>query len=285
MEVGSSFARSNFQLGPRKSIFLEEMWETLDFVSYVGKVGEIGTYGGFQQGGQFVTVVLCRKINEAVLMSQLLTYIRERKWGLDQIAQAVGSSSELPIASSSSSSDNPKVQASQNLVNYIGSHLEPFANTVVESDKDRQIADLKRQMEQAKSSSSMEPDPSEAMERPPKRTRLATKQDPTASFRNQVLDFSVVASARPLSKTAPKSMTKIQVMKWIDGLQLSQGQKASLDNLIKGADDMYRSLSSEEQASLPDRAAQLGLPVSLISKAKEIELLRTILTAVFNSTV
>ena len=74
-------------------------------------------------------------------------------------------------------------------------------------------------------------------------------------------------------------------MKWIDGLQLSQGQKASLDNLIKGADDMFRSLSSEEQATLSDRAAQLGLPISLISKAKEIESLRTILTAVFISTI
>ena len=235
--------------------------------------------------GQFVTVVFCRKINEAVLMSQLLTYIRERKWDIDQIAQAAGSSSNLPIASSSSSSENPKVQASQSLANYIGSHLEPFANTVVDNDKDRQIADLKRQLEQAKSSSPMEPGPSEAMERPPKRTRLATKQDANASFRKQALDFSVVSSERPLSKTAPKSMTKIQVMKWIDGLQLSQGQKASLDNLIKGADDMFRSLSPKEQASLPDRAAQLGLPISLISKAKEIELLCTILTAVFISTV
>ena len=62
-----------------------------------------------------------------------------------------------------------------------------------------------------------------------------------------------------MSKTAPEAMTKIQVMKWIGGLQLSQGQKGSLDNLIKGADDMFRSLSSEEPATLPHRAAQLGL--------------------------
>ena len=105
-------------------------------------------------------------------MSQLLTYIRERKWDIDQIAQVVGSSSNLPIASSSSSSENPKVQTSQNLANYIGSHLEPFANTVVENDKDRQIADLERQLEQAKLSSPMEPGPREAMERPPKRIHL-----------------------------------------------------------------------------------------------------------------
>ena len=123
------------------------------------------------------------------------------------------------------------------------------------------------------------------MERPPKRTRLTTKQDATANFRDQVLDFSVASSERHLSKTAPKAMTKTQVMKWIDGLQLYQGLKASLDNLINGADDMFRSLSSEERATLPDRAAQLGLPISLLSKAKEIELLRTILTAVFISTV
>ena len=92
--------------------------------------------------GQFVTVVFRRKVNEAALMSQLLTYIRERKRDIDQIAQAVGSSSNLPVASSSSSSENPKVQASQALANYIGSHLEHFANTVVENDKDRQIVIL-----------------------------------------------------------------------------------------------------------------------------------------------
>ena len=48
---------------------------------------------------------------------------------------------------------------------------------------------------------------------------------------------------------------------------------------------MFRSLSSQERATLPDRAAQLGLPISLISEAKEIELLRAILTTVFISTV
>ena len=154
--------------------------------------------------GQFVTVAFCRKVNEAVLMSQLLTYIRERKWDIDQIAQAVGSSSNLPIASSSSSSENPNVQASQSLANYIGRRLEQFANTVVENDKGRQIADLKRQLEQAKSSSPTEPGPSEAMERFPKRTRLATKRDATANFRDQVLDFLLF----PVKGLCPKLLLR-----------------------------------------------------------------------------
>ena len=100
--------------------------------------------------GQFVTVVFCRKVNEAVLMSQLLTHVRKRKWDIDQISQAVGSSSNLPIASSSSSSENPKVQASQSLANYTGSHLEQFANTVVENDKERQIVILSVNLDLAK---------------------------------------------------------------------------------------------------------------------------------------
>ena len=36
--------------------------------------------------GQFLTVVFCRRVSEAVFVSQLLSAIRERRWDLDQVA-------------------------------------------------------------------------------------------------------------------------------------------------------------------------------------------------------
>ena len=83
--------------------------------------------------GAFTTIVFCRKINESMLATNLLSAIRDskRRWDIDSLARECGKQHPecIPVGSTASSSasktDEPSREM-QTLVNFLIQKLEPL---------------------------------------------------------------------------------------------------------------------------------------------------------------
>ena len=89
--------------------------------------------------GAFTTIVFCRKINESILATGLLSSIRDskRRWDIDSVARECAKRHPdcIPVSASASSKGEETSREMQTLINFLIKQLEPLAN----EDKDEHI--------------------------------------------------------------------------------------------------------------------------------------------------
>ena len=104
--------------------------------------------------GQYVSLVIARKVNESVLMSQFLTSLREQRWDLDDISHEYCRHHPDQVAlKSNMSSDEVKAAKTLAVANFLVEALRPFAvdkAAASSSDQSQVIADLQAQLKAEK---------------------------------------------------------------------------------------------------------------------------------------
>ena len=162
--------------------------------------------------GAFTTIVFCRKINESMLATGLLSALREskRRWDIDSLARECGKRHPDCIPSSAASSpkgDEPNKEI-PTLINYLVKQLEPLAN----EDKDFQIRMLEAKLAEKDkpcSSGSLPVTDSANMAQPTKRRRIAVKSGLT----KHLFDMNIGITDRPLASDSPTSSNSATVKK------------------------------------------------------------------------
>ena len=128
--------------------------------------------------GQYVSLVIARKVNESVLSSQLLTAIREQKWDLDELSNEFCRLHPDKVSLKATMNvDETKAAKTQAVANYIVECLQPFAtasSAASSSDQTQLIADLQAQLE-AEKAKNKAPSPPAMSQPPAKRIRLCSK--------------------------------------------------------------------------------------------------------------
>ena len=169
--------------------------------------------------GAFTTIVFCRKINESMLATGLLSSIRDskRRWDIDSVARECAKRNPdcIPASASASSKGEETSREMQTLINFLIKQLEPFAN----EDKDEHIRLLEAKLaekEKPASSSALPVVESPSMAQPAKRRRIAIKSDLT----KHLFDMSIGVTERPLAFEAPSSHTAADVKKWWSSLKV-----------------------------------------------------------------
>ncbi len=239
--------------------------------------------------GHYLSLVIARKINEAVFASSILTALREKKWDLDDLAKNfLASHPELSPPKGSCSQEEVKAQQLACLAKEVVSTLEAFSSTTMD-DKDKRIQELERQLLATK-----ERNESCAMEGPTKRRRIEGKQslpimpeEPSSSSMTmeeqmvkKALDPNEMFSTRPLKEQSINGVTKTMVEKWIKTLKKTQGIKfEQMQNCLVLGAQQCRTLSSDVLTQLKDKLAQLGLPIQMAAKIKAPEIVQLLIAA------
>ena len=278
-----------------REVFGKKFFRKIQLTSWSQKFGLAGrpiedvklheiAYGGWKSFylrhlsyGMFTTIVFARKINEAAFVSKLLAAFREssRKWDIDTRGKNVLSSSSqspqagpnLPVSTSSKNEDQKHLDA---LVDHIVASLQPFAASLGSSDQTKRIHELEAQLQKLQNDASHD-----AFAQPSKRRKLG--KQPVDSLADNLLNFQVGASARPLAVHAPPSMTATAVKKWMQTLSIKSSE--SFRKALDTAEDIVKELNEDQKGQLQSRAVQLGLPFTLASKGKPLELMKVILAA------
>ena len=134
--------------------------------------------------GSYVSLLVARKVNEAVFSQALLTIIREKKWDLDDLAHQfckVQNIADPPKSHPTSEAVKVhKAQALAALAKFLGDQLESFAsNMSSSSNPDKQeIESLRAQLEAEKARNMQSANSSQ----PAKRRRLLEKQEAPLPF-------------------------------------------------------------------------------------------------------
>ena len=128
--------------------------------------------------GQYVSLVIARRVNESVLSSQLLTAIREQKWDLDELSnEFFRLHLDKVTLKATMNADETKAAKTQAVANYIVECLQPFSTASSagsSSDQTQLIADLQAQLE-AEKAKNKAPSPPAMSQPPAKRIRLCGK--------------------------------------------------------------------------------------------------------------
>ena len=160
-------------------------------------------------------------------------------------------------------------------------------------DAQERIRELEHQLVQAQKSAPT----GSSVEAPSKRPSI---EDPTPDNKKRRLPLASPASQKPvkpaqtllqkafdpnfesskvLESQAPVSAVPQSTSKWIQNLNLDPKLKEELVQSCKTASATAKSLSEEERETLPQRAADFGFPVRLLTGAKEPDLLKIVLAA------
>ena len=101
---------------------------------------------------------------------------------------------------------------------------------------------------------------------------------PAQTLLEKAFDPNFEAS-KVLESQAPVSAVPQSTSKWIQNLNLNPKLMEELMQSCKSASATIKSFSEEERATLPQRAADFGFPVRLLTTAKEPDLLKIVLAA------
>ena len=101
---------------------------------------------------------------------------------------------------------------------------------------------------------------------------------PAQTLLEKAFDPNFEAS-KVLESQAPVSAVPQSTSKWIQNLKLDPKLKEELVQSCKSASATVKSFSEEERTTLPQRAADFGFPVRLLTTAKEPDLLKIVLAA------
>ena len=241
--------------------------------------------------GHYLSLVVARKISEAVFASAILTAIREKKWDLDDVAKHfLQSHPELSPSKGQNSQEELKALQVTILAKEVISTLEAFSPAM--DDKDKRIQELEQQLLASKESND-----SSAMDPPVKRRRIDGKQslpimpeeEPSSSSMTleeqavkKALDPHEIGVNRILKEQSLNGVTKAMVEKWIKSLKKNQNIKfEQLQNCLALGTQQYRNLSSDTVTQLKDKLAQLGLPIQMAAKIKAPEIVQLLIAATF----
>ena len=212
--------------------------------------------------GQYVSLVIARKVNESVLSSQLLTAIREQKWDLDELECL------QPFSTASSAASS--------------------------SDQTQLIADLQAQLE-AEKAKNKAPSPPAMSQPPAKRIRLCSKTatvgglpiqassscNPSQELVDKALDPTCQLTARIFQQYPTQGVAKTNISKWLKNIKAKVGpEKAqSIEKALDLAQQMQPCLDPMIIQQLRDKCAQIGLPVQWATKIKEPEIHQVLIAA------
>ena len=241
--------------------------------------------------GRYASILFARSIKEATFMSFLMQKFRESKADLDQFAHVYCDQQGLTVDSSLSESAQKSAKM-KHLGDSIFYHCKQYQQQEL-CDAQERIKELEQQLVQAQKSAPT----SSSVKTPSKRP---SAEDPTSDNKKRRLPIASPASQKPvkpaqtllqkafdpnfeaskvLESQAPVSAVPQSTSKWIQNLNLDPKLKEELVQSCKSASATVKSLSEEELATLPQRAADFGFPVRLLTTAKDPDLLKIVLAA------
>ena len=234
--------------------------------------------------GSYVSLLVARKVNEAVFLQALLTIIREKKWDLDDLAHQfckVQNIADPP--KSHPTSEAVKVHKAQALAKFLGDQLESFAsNMSSSSNPDKQeLESLRAQLEAEKARNMQSANSSQ----PAKRRRLLEKQEAPLPL---VMKADIVEREvnpqhlgdRVLFNQNLAGHTKA-ITGWIKTLKkpLGEDKHQELLKAIARAPEILKGLPKEHLELLRDKLSHLGCTVAMASKIKGPEIITVLLAA------
>ncbi|CAE7585152.1 unnamed protein product [Symbiodinium sp. CCMP2592] len=241
--------------------------------------------------GQYVSVVIARRVSESVLTSQFLSSVRESRWDLDEVsAEYCRQNPDKVSIKSSMSSDEVKAARTLALSNHIIDTLRPFAGSASGSssfaDQSQRIADLQAQLEPEKAKNSTS-NPAAMNQPPAKRMRLCSKTaainalpiqapvaDPTQELVDKALDPDAIINSRVLHEIPTQGVAKSNISKWLKNVKSKVGpEKAqTIEKALELSQQLHAQLDPMVVQRLRDKCAQIGLPVQWATKIKEPEI-------------
>ncbi|CAE7245249.1 unnamed protein product [Symbiodinium natans] len=220
--------------------------------------------------GEFMTLVMARSMNEAVLMEKFLKLNRTAGLDLMQVGSQIFQ--ELhPDRTPDLDTNAGKADIMQAIATKLHQTLVPYVKNDLQIAQQK-VKSLQNELQRVKQGQA-----SPASASQPKRRRLVGKAPNDQSL--APFDVDMVPNKQPLKQTSPKTVTPTAVKKWIEGLELSVDKKKSLEQQCNKITDLHSTLSDAQKNNLANRAVELGLPVDLASKAKQPELMKIILAA------
>ena len=235
--------------------------------------------------GSYVSLLVARKVNEAVFSQALLTIIREKKWDLDDLAHQFCKTQNIADPPKSHpTSEAVKVHKAQALAKFLGDQLESFAsNMSSSSNPDKQeIQSLRAQLEAEKARNIQSANSSQ----PTKRRRLLEKQEAPLPF---VMKADIVERAvnpqhlgdRVLFNQNLAGHTKQAITGWIKTLKkpLGEDKHQELLKAIARAPEILKGLPKEHLELMRDKMSHLGCTVAMASKIKGPEIITVLLAA------
>ena len=226
-------------------------------------------------------------------MSFLMQKFRESKADLDQFAHVYCDQQGLTVDSSLSESAQKSAKM-KHFGDSIFYHCKQYQQQEL-CDAQERIKELEQQLVQAQKSAPTSSSVKTLSKRP-------SAEDPTSDNKKRRLPIASPASQKPVKpaqtllqkafdpnfeaskvlesqapvSAVPQSTSK---SKWIQNLNLDPKLKEELVQSCKSASATVKSLSEEERATLPQRAADFGFPVRLLTTAKDPDLLKIVLAA------
>ena len=240
---------------------------------------------------RFMSLVVARKINEAVFASALLTGIRENKWDMDELAQNFFQTHpELRPERGRGSVEEYKAQLLSVMAK--GAISAPEAFVPQPDEKDKGIMELEQQIEASNKMPPAEPKPPihnrqqngdewRGSSRIPFYGRLRSLQAMRIILFKpiQALDPRKVPQVRVLVQTQPiNGVTKTMVDTWVKGL--NKNDKVEYDQMVASltlGSEKVKELSSQTVSQLKDKLAQLGLPIQMAAKVKAPEMIQLLI--------
>ena len=201
---------------------------------------------------------------------------RESKADLDQFAQVYCDQQGLTVDSSLSESAQKSAKM-KHFCESIYNHCKQYQQQEL-CDAQERIKELEQQLVQAQKNAPT----SSSVKTPSKRP---SAEDPTSDNKKRRLPIaSSPASQKPvkpaqtlLEKAFDPNFEASKVL--VQNLNLDPKLKEELVQSCKSASATVKSLSEEELATLPQRAADFGFPVRLLTTSKEPDLLKIVLAA------
>ena len=248
--------------------------------------------------GQYLSVVVARKISESVLASAVLTQLREHKWEVDELAaEYVRRNPSVLPKGASMSADEVKAAKVQALAKYMIDSVRDFHVVPTDSEdaqtmqsQAQRIADLEAQLSQELAKSARASDPSSMADPPAKRMRLSGKTslpvvDPSTKSSTQLAEEAMNPSqsiSNMVLRDVPLAgVTRANVSKWLKTVKAKVGpeKSQSIDQAISSAQQANTRLDEATFQLLRDKCAQAGLPVQWAGKIKEPEIIQVLVAA------
>ncbi|OLP83621.1 hypothetical protein AK812_SmicGene35592 [Symbiodinium microadriaticum] len=234
--------------------------------------------------GSYMSMIVCRKVNEAVFLQAVLSLVREKKWDLDDLANHFCKNQSIAEPTKSHPSvEEIKVHQAQALAKFLIEQVEPFATNMSSSSSPAQqeIDSLRAQLEAEKARNSQSAESQQA----PKRRRLQEKQTAPLPF---VLKEDLVQRAVNPELLGERVLlnqtlghTKQSINTWVKRLKQTIGatKHDELTAAIARAPEILKDIPKDRVTLLRDKLSHLGCTVTVATKIRGPEMITLLLAA------
>ena len=234
--------------------------------------------------GSYMSMIVCRKVNEAVFLQAVLSLVREKRWDLDDLASHFCKSQSIAEPTKSHPSvEEVKVHQAQALAKFLIEQVEPFASNMSSSSSlaQQEIDSLRAQLEAEKARNSQSAEPQQA----PKRRRLQEKQTAPLPF---VLKEDLVQRAVNPEHLGERVLlnqtlghTKQSINSWVKRLKQTIGatKHDELTAAIARAPEILKDIPKDRVTLLRDKLSHLGCTVTVATKIRGPEMITLLLAA------